>query len=73
MADLAGKKVGRQKGSTALSALKKNAVFEQMAEVVELADNVTVFMDLKAGRVDAFVVDEVVGRYIISTDQGEQE
>ena len=40
---------------------------------MELADNVTVFMDLKAGRVDAFVVDEVVGRYIISTDQGEQE
>ena len=73
VADLAGKKVGLQKGSTALSALKKNAVFEQMAEVVELADNVTVFMDLKAGRVDAFVVDEVVGRYIISTDQGEQE
>ena len=73
VADLAGKKVGLQKGSTALSALKKNAVFEQVAEVVELADNVTVFMDLKAGRVDAFVVDEVVGRYIISTDQGEQE
>lgn len=73
VADLAGKKVGLQKGSTALSALKKNAVFEQMAEVVELADNVTVFMDLKAGRVDAFVVDEVVGRYIFSTDQGEQE
>ena len=35
---------------------------------VELADNVTVFSELKAGRIDAFVVDEVVGRYLISKD-----
>jgi len=68
VSDLEGKKVGLQKGSTALSALQKNPVSEKVAEIVELADNVTVFMDLKAGRVEAFVVDEVVGRYIISTD-----
>ena len=37
-------------------------------ELVELADNVTVFSELKAGRIDAFVVDEVVGRYLISKD-----
>ena len=41
---------------------------KELTELVELADNVTVFSELKAGRIDAFVVDEVVGRYLISKD-----
>lgn len=68
VADLKGKKVGLQKGSSALDALNANAVSQQVQSVTELPDNVTVYTELKAGRIDAFVVDEVVGRYLISKD-----
>lgn len=34
-------------------------------------DNVTALMDLSAGRLDAVVVDEVVGRYLASKREGE--
>lgn len=68
VADLKGKKVGLQKGSSALDALNANAVAKEVASVTELPDNVTVYTELKAGRIDAFVVDEVVGRYLISKD-----
>ena len=67
-ADLKEKRVGLQKGSSALDALNANPVSKELSELVELADNVTVFSELKAGRIDAFVVDEVVGRYLISKD-----
>ncbi|MDD3242485.1 MAG: transporter substrate-binding domain-containing protein [Eubacteriales bacterium] len=68
IADLEGKKVGLQKGSTALSALTKNPISEKVTSITELADNVSVFLELKAGRIDAFVVDEVVGRYIMTNN-----
>ena len=66
-ADLAGKTVGLQKGSTALSALQKDeATAASVKEIIEYEDNVEVYLDLQAGRIDVFVVDEVVGRYLIS-------
>ncbi len=68
VADLAGKKVGLQKGSSSLDALQKSAVFDQVGELIELGENVTVFMELKTGRIDAFVVDEVAGRYILANN-----
>ena len=68
IASLAGKIVGLQKGSSALDALNANPVSKELGELVELQDNVTVYSELKAGRIDAFVVDEVVGRYLISKD-----
>ena len=70
-ADLAGKKVGLQKGSSSLDALMKDeATYNAIGEenITQLAENVTVFMDLKAGRIDAFIVDEIVGRYIIANN-----
>ncbi|MGI6168419.1 MAG: transporter substrate-binding domain-containing protein [Christensenellales bacterium] len=68
-ADLADKKVGLQKGSSAYEALTADeATFKTLAEVVQYPDNVTVFTDLKAGRIDAFVVDEVNGRWIIENN-----
>lgn len=70
LADLKDKVVGLQKGSSSLDALKKNeAVASSVKQIAEYPDNVTAFMDLKAGRIDAFVVDEVAGRYIISTNK----
>ncbi len=68
VAGLEGKKVGLQKGSSALEALQGNAVYEKVGEVIEYEDNVTCYLDLKAGRVDAMVVDEIVGRYLIETE-----
>ena len=68
-ADLAGKKVAVQAGSTALDAINgEPEVAATFAEIVEFPDNPTAFLDLKAGRVDALVVDEVVGRNLIAED-----
>ena len=68
VAALEGKKVGLQKGSSALEALQGNEVYDKVGEVIEYEDNVTCYLDLKAGRVDAMVVDEIVGRYLIETE-----
>ncbi len=66
-ADLNGKVIGLQAGSSALDALQADAAtYEAAKEVVEYADNVTAYMDLKAGRIDALVVDSVVGFYVIA-------
>lgn len=67
VADLAGKKVGLQKGSSALDALEGSEVYANVKKVTEYPDNTSVFMDLKTGRIDAMVVDVVVGRYLIET------
>jgi len=68
IADLKGKTVGLQKGSSSLEALNKNAVSSEVKQIVEYPENVSAFMDLKANRVDAFVVDSVAGRYIMANN-----
>ncbi len=68
VADLKDKTVGLQKGSSSLVALEKTEVYSQVKEVVEFADNVTAFLDLKANRIEAFVVDSVAGRYIMTNN-----
>ena len=71
-ADLAGKVVGAQEGSSAVDAIKKEeAVFQSFKELKTFGDNVTALMDLSTGRLDALVVDEVVGRYYASKKPGE--
>ena len=71
-ADLAGKVVGAQEGSTAVDAIKKDtAVFESFKELKTFGDNVTALMDLSAGRLQAVVLDEVVGRYLADKREGE--
>ena len=66
-ADLAGKVVGAQEGSSAVDAIKKEeAVFKSLKEFKTFGDNVTALMDLSAGRLEAVVVDEVVGRYYVA-------
>ena len=67
VSDLAGKTVGLQKGSSAREAFDANPIASQVKEVVEYEDNVSAFLDLQAGRIDALLVDEVAGNYIIST------
>jgi polar amino acid transport system substrate-binding protein len=66
-ADLAGKVVGAQEGSSAVDAIKKEeAVFQSFKELKTFGDNVTALMDLSTGRLEAVVVDEVVGRYYVA-------
>ena len=68
-ADMSGKVAGLQEGSTARDALDKDvATATSLNSIVEYPDNVAVFMDLKNGRIDIFVVDEVVGRALIENE-----
>ncbi|WCM89384.1 amino acid ABC transporter substrate-binding protein [Acidovorax sp. NCPPB 3576] len=70
-ADLAGKVVGAQEGSSAVDAVKKEgAVFKSFKEFKTFGDNVTALMDLSTGRLEAVVVDEVVGRYYVAKKPG---
>ena len=71
-ADLAGKTVGVQDGSSAVDAIQKDeATAKSFKDLKKYGDNVTALMDLAAGRVDAVVLDEVVGRYYTSKKPGE--
>ena len=71
-AELAGKVVGVQDGSSAVEAIQKDeATAKSLKELKKFADNVTALMDLSAGRLDALVVDEVVGRYYTAKKPGE--
>ena len=71
-ADMAGKVVGVQDGSSAVEAVQKDeAAAKSIKELKKFGDNVTALMDLSAGRLDALVVDEVVGRYYTSKKPGE--
>ena len=71
-ADLAGKVVGTQDGNSSVEAIEKEvAVMKSFKEFKKYGDNVAAFMDIKTGRLDALVVDEVVGRYFIAKKPGE--
>ena len=66
-ADLSGKVVGVQDGSSAVDAVNKEAeLAKSMKEIKKFGDNVAALMDLSTGRLDAVVVDEVVGRYYVA-------
>lgn len=70
--DLAGKVVGTQEGSSSVEALEKDAAtLRTFKELKRYSDNVAALMDLKNGRLDAVVVDEIVGRYYITKKPGE--
>lgn len=71
IADLAGKNVGFQKGSSAVDAYDANAISGQEASRNEYPDNVTALTDMSIGRVDAVVMDEIVARYYATLSEGE--
>ncbi|MBR5486024.1 MAG: amino acid ABC transporter substrate-binding protein [Oscillospiraceae bacterium] len=63
VADLAGKRVAVQMGSSADEALMKDPVSAEIAEKLEYDNNVSALLDLKIGGCDAVVLDEVVANY----------
>jgi polar amino acid transport system substrate-binding protein len=68
--DLAGKKVGCQVSTTANeSATKLQEKGTKFAELKTYDQVIQPFADMKAGRLDAIVVDEVVGQYYIGLDK----
>lgn len=70
-AGLSGKTVGAQDGSSAVDAVEKEeAIFKSLKNLKKYGDNVTVLLDLDAGRLDAAVLDEVVGRYYVAKKPG---
>lgn len=70
LADLSGKVVGLQKLSSAADALEANEIKNQVKTVTEFPDNVLALSDLKIGRIDAVVIDQVVADYYMSKDKG---
>ena len=71
-ADLAGKHIGVQDGSSAVDAIAKDeATAKSFKDMKKYGDNVTALMDLTTGRADAVVLDEVVGRYYTAKKPGE--
>jgi polar amino acid transport system substrate-binding protein len=65
-ADLAGKKVGAQTGSTAVDAVEADGnVLKSFdgGKLITFDDNNSALMDLEAKRLDAIVVDEILARY----------
>ena len=69
LADLKGKKLALQAESSAAEALNGKADFKaSLGEVIELKDNVTALMDLKASGSDALLVDEIVAGYYIARE-----
>ncbi|MDR2841601.1 MAG: amino acid ABC transporter substrate-binding protein [Spirochaetaceae bacterium] len=67
LADLAGKTVDTQKGSSSVDAIDAMPDFKaSLKSVIELDNFLTAFMDLESGRADAVVADLVVGNYDIN-------
>ncbi len=68
-ADLAGKVVGAQDGSTAVDAINKDDIHNEFANLATYDTNVLAFQDLAIGRVDAVVADIVAAQYYIATNE----
>ncbi|MFE5321253.1 amino acid ABC transporter substrate-binding protein [Paenibacillus sp. NPDC056579] len=67
--DLANKTVGLQSLSSAADALNDNPIKSKIKTVTEYSDNVLALSDLKIGRVDAVVIDEVVIKYYMAKEK----
>ncbi|EGQ27411.1 amino acid ABC transporter substrate-binding protein [Mammaliicoccus sciuri] len=68
--ELDGKVVGLQALSSAGPALESHPIHEKLKTVTEFADNVLALTDLKTGRLDAVVLDEVVIDYYMTKEEG---
>ncbi len=68
LADMAGKKIGVQAGSSAADAIDDASEFKKsISSIIEFKENVTALNDLEIGGVDGVVMDKVVAEYSIKT------
>lgn len=71
-ADLAGKIVGTQQSSTGLEAINAEPELKaSFKELKEYPDNVTSFMDLEVGRIDAVVVAKTTAAYFMKKNKAD--
>lgn len=70
LTDLKGKNVGVQSLSSAMDALNANPIKDEIAGLTEYKDNVLALTDLKTGRIDAVVIDEIVANYYNTLEEG---
>ncbi|TRZ40073.1 amino acid ABC transporter substrate-binding protein [Niallia circulans] len=70
LADLEGKVVGLQSLSSAADALDADPIKSKIKTVTEFSDNVSALNDLKNGRLDAVVIDEIVIDYYMTKEEG---
>jgi polar amino acid transport system substrate-binding protein len=71
-ADLAGKIVGTQQGSTGLEAINQEPELrDSFKELKAYSDNVTSFMDLQVGRIDAVVVAKTSAGYFMTKNKSD--
>lgn len=70
LADLKGKNIGLQAQSSASEALNANPIKKDVKNVSEYKDNVLALNDLKSGRTDAVIIDEVVIDYYMKKEKG---
>jgi len=69
LADLSGKTVGTQLESSGALALRSTKeLSDSLAGIREYGNNVEALMDLENGRIVAVVVDQVLGRYYIESN-----
>ncbi len=72
ISDLAGRVVGTQMGSTSYFALEKNPVFSDLKDVKKYGSNVDALLDLEAGRIEAVIIDSMVGRYYATKKEAKE-
>lgn len=68
-ADLAGKTIGLQLGSTAEPAVTNDQISSKLKEIRKFESPTVALMDLEAGRIDAVVTNEMNARYLITTEK----
>ena len=69
MADVAGKNLGVQAGSSAEEALNASTEFKNsLGDIINLDDYSKAIMEMKNGTIDAIAIDEVVARYYLTKE-----
>lgn len=68
-ADLEGKIIGLQLGSTAEPAVNKDPIASKIKEIRKYESPTVALMDLEAGRINAVVTNEMNARYLITTEK----
>lgn len=69
LSDLEGKVIGMQSLSSAADAFNANEISGKVKEVTEFSDNVMALNDLKNGRLDAVIIDEIVIEYYMTKEK----
>lgn len=64
---LKNKKIGVQTGSTAQEILEESNFYNEIEEAIGYSENITAFMDLEIGQIEAVFVDEVLANYYITS------